>query len=75
MNKDDNDRNAKGVDSLLNFETVKYYGAEDYETERYKDAVVKYQKSEWLSNMSLAILNVVQGEGGVKKSLDVSCHS
>ena len=61
MNKDDNDRNAKGVDSLLNFETVKYYGAEEYETERYCDAVVKYQKSEWLSNASLAVLNVVQG--------------
>ena len=61
MNKDDNDRNAKGVDSLLNFETVKYYGAEEYETERYREAVLKYQKSEYLSNMSLAVLNVVQG--------------
>ena len=61
MNKDDNDRNAKGVDSLLNFETVKYYGAEDYETGRYRDAVLRYQKSEWLSNASLALLNLVQG--------------
>ena len=62
MNKDDNDRNAKGVDSLLNFETVKYYGAEKYEKERYRDAVLQYQKSEWLSNMSLPVLNVIQGE-------------
>ena len=62
MNQDDNDRNAQGVDSLLNFETVKYYGAENYEKERYRDAVIRYQKSEWLSNMSLPVLNVIQGE-------------
>jgi len=61
MNKDDNERNAKGVDSLLNFETVKYYGAEEYETGRYRDAVIRYQKSEWLSNASLAVLNIIQG--------------
>ena len=62
MNKDDNERNAKGVDSLINFETVKYYGAEEYETGRYRDAVIRFQKSEWLSNASLAVLNIIQGK-------------
>ena len=62
MNKADNERNAKGADSLLNFETLKYYGAEEFETGRYRDAVINYQNSEWLSNASLALLNIVQGE-------------
>ncbi len=37
MNERDNATRAKAVDSLLNFETVKYYGAEDYEVKRYND--------------------------------------
>jgi len=44
MNKLDNAMGATAVDSLLNFETVKYYGAENYEVEQYRDAIVKYQK-------------------------------
>lgn len=43
MNLADNEQRARGVDSLLNFETVKYYGAEDYEVNRYKEAVLNYQ--------------------------------
>ena len=43
MNKLDNERNTKGVDSLLNFETVKYYGAEEFEVGRYREAIVDYQ--------------------------------
>ncbi len=31
------------MDSLLNFETVKYYGAEKYEIRRYEEAILKYQ--------------------------------
>jgi ABC-type transport system involved in Fe-S cluster assembly fused permease/ATPase subunit len=45
MNKLDNVRNAKGVDSLLNFETVKYYGAEKFEVDRYEEAINNYQVS------------------------------
>ena len=37
MNERDNATRAKAVDSLLNFETVKYYGAEGYEVKRYND--------------------------------------
>ena len=44
MNKLDNAMGATAVDSLLNFETVKYYGAEHYEVEQYRDAIEKYQK-------------------------------
>ena len=35
MNERDNATRAKAVDSLLNFETVKYYGAEEYEVDRF----------------------------------------
>jgi len=43
MNLADNLQKAKSVDSLLNFETVKYYGAEDYEVDSYKEAILSYQ--------------------------------
>lgn len=43
MNLADNEQRARSVDSLLNFETVKYYGAEKYEVEAYRQAIVKYQ--------------------------------
>jgi ATP-binding cassette, subfamily B (MDR/TAP), member 6 len=56
----DNDVRTKAVDSLLNFETVKYYGAEGYELERYSDAVAKYQKADWKTLSSLTILNLTQ---------------
>lgn len=51
---------AKAVDSLLNFETVKYYNAEDFEVNQYTDAVKEYQKADWLSSVSLSLLNTVQ---------------
>ncbi|XP_076031730.1 ATP-binding cassette sub-family B member 6-like isoform X1 [Oratosquilla oratoria] len=60
MNLADNEQRAKGVDSLLNFETVKYYGAEEYEVSRYRDAVLLYQVEEWKSNASLCFLNTLQ---------------
>lgn len=43
MNQADNEQRSKGVDSLLNFETVKYYGAEPYEIDRYEKAILSYQ--------------------------------
>ena len=43
MNLADNLQKARSVDSLLNFETVKYYGAEDYEVDNYKEAILMYQ--------------------------------
>ncbi len=57
MNERDNVTRAKAVDSLLNFETVKYYGAENYEVDRFRTAILSYQTAEWKSLASLNILN------------------
>ncbi|KAI9314851.1 hypothetical protein BX666DRAFT_1964047 [Dichotomocladium elegans] len=56
----DNNARTKAVDSLLNFETVKYYGAEAFEIRRYQDAIIEYQKADWMSSSSLNILNLAQ---------------
>uniref|UniRef100_G1KN81 ATP-binding cassette sub-family B member 6 n=1 Tax=Anolis carolinensis TaxID=28377 RepID=G1KN81_ANOCA len=60
MNIRDNEAKSRAVDSLLNFETVKYYNAENYEASRFNDAILKYQSSEWKVNASLALLNQTQ---------------
>ncbi|KAM9305250.1 ATP-binding cassette sub-family B member 6 [Gastrophryne carolinensis] len=60
MNTRDNEAKSRAVDSLLNFETVKYYNAEVYEVNRFNDAIVKYQVSEWKVNATLAFLNQTQ---------------
>nr|XP_020447755.1 ATP-binding cassette sub-family B member 6, mitochondrial [Monopterus albus] len=60
MNQQDNNAKAKAVDALLNFETVKYYNAENYEVSRFEDAILKYQVSEWKTQASLAFLNQTQ---------------
>ncbi|XP_037068889.1 ATP-binding cassette sub-family B member 6, mitochondrial-like [Pollicipes pollicipes] len=56
----DNAQRTKGVDSLLNYETVKYYDAEEYEVNRYRDAILERQRVDWKSLASLNLLNVVQ---------------
>ncbi|XP_060533960.1 ATP-binding cassette sub-family B member 6-like isoform X2 [Cylas formicarius] len=60
MNQADNETRARSVDSLLNFETVKYYNAEQYEVDSFKEAVLKYQKEEWKHNFTLNLMNSVQ---------------
>ncbi|XP_025790804.1 ATP-binding cassette sub-family B member 6, mitochondrial isoform X1 [Puma concolor] len=60
MNLQENATRARAVDSLLNFETVKYYNAEGYEVDRYREAIVNYQDLEWKSNASLVLLNQTQ---------------
>nr|BAB71347.1 unnamed protein product [Homo sapiens] len=60
MNTQENATRARAVDSLLNFETVKYYNAESYEVERYREAIIKYQGLEWKSSASLVLLNQTQ---------------
>jgi ATP-binding cassette subfamily B protein len=52
---------AHAVDSLLNFETVKYFGAEDREGDRYGAAMAAYARAAVKSENSLALLNVGQG--------------
>ncbi|XP_011705031.1 PREDICTED: ATP-binding cassette sub-family B member 6, mitochondrial [Wasmannia auropunctata] len=60
MNLADNAQKARSVDSLLNFETVKYYGAEAYEVECYRKAILDFQVQEWKSMITLNILNTLQ---------------
>nr|XP_045600153.1 ATP-binding cassette sub-family B member 6-like [Procambarus clarkii] len=60
MNLADNEQRSRGVDSLLNYETVKYYGAENYEVNRYQQSILNYQVEEWKSNGSLCLLNTMQ---------------
>lgn len=60
MNLADNAQKARSVDSLLNFETVKYYGAEKYEVEAYREAILNFQKEEFSSILTLNMLNTLQ---------------
>lgn len=60
MNDSDTDANVKAVDSLLNFETVKYFGAEKRETERYDRSMEKYERASVKAYTSLAMLNAGQ---------------
>jgi len=60
MNTNDNQQRTKAVDSLLNFETVKYYNAENYEIDRYNQAILKYQETEWTVLATLNLLNFSQ---------------
>ncbi|KAI9218496.1 P-loop containing nucleoside triphosphate hydrolase protein [Blastocladiella britannica] len=57
----DNKTSQIGVDSLLNFETVKYYGAEQFEIQRYDKAIANYNKADFKSSGSMQLLNVMQG--------------
>ncbi|WP_073330315.1 ABCB family ABC transporter ATP-binding protein/permease [Wenxinia saemankumensis] len=60
MNEEDQDANQKAIDSLLNFETVKYFGAEAREADRYDRAMRSYQGYAITTEYSLAFLNFGQ---------------
>ncbi|SDX45663.1 ABCB family ABC transporter ATP-binding protein/permease [Roseicitreum antarcticum] len=60
MNAQDTDANQKAIDSLLNFETVKYFNAEGMEARRYDSAMQKYEAAAIKTNYSLAFLNFGQ---------------
>ncbi|MCR9262400.1 MAG: ABC transporter ATP-binding protein/permease [Pseudomonadaceae bacterium] len=57
MVKQESRANTIGVDSLLNFETVKYFGNEQYEADRYNDALLQYMGAAVTSQNTLGILN------------------
>src|SRR5262245_9376947 len=57
MNESDTEANTKAIDSLLNYETVKYFGAEAWEARRYDKAVARYEQASIKSYSSLAVLN------------------
>ena len=60
MNEQDTDANQKAVDSLLNYETVKYFGAEKREAARYDSAMAGYEAAALKTSYSLAGLNFGQ---------------
>src|SRR5579872_4399985 len=60
MNQSDTDANTKAVDSLLNFETVKYFNNETHETRRYDVSMEKFARASIQSQISLSYLNTGQ---------------
>jgi len=60
MNDQDNDANQKAIDSLLNFETVKYFGAEAREADRYDSAMEGYETAALKTSYSLGFINLGQ---------------
>ena len=61
MNQADSTANSTAVDSLINYETVKYFGNEDYEAGRYDRHMLNWEKASIKSQVSLALLNCGQG--------------
>jgi len=61
MNDSDSEANTKAIDSLLNFETVKYFGNEEHEARRYDASMQRYEKAAVKSLTTLSLLNVGQG--------------
>ena len=57
MNEADTDANTKAIDSLLNFETVKYFGNEKHESERFDVSMERYERAATKTFTSLAVLN------------------
>ncbi len=57
MNEMDSQTNTRAIDSLLNFETVKYFGNEDYEAEQYDQNLTGWEKARARNRLSMAALN------------------
>jgi ABC-type transport system involved in Fe-S cluster assembly fused permease/ATPase subunit len=60
MNDSDTEANTKAIDSLLNYETVKYFGAEEREARRYDRSMARYEEASVRTYTSLAVLNAGQ---------------
>jgi ATP-binding cassette, subfamily B, heavy metal transporter len=60
MNETDGKANTKAIDSLLNYETVKYFGNEDHEARRYDDALRRHEDAAVRSEQTLGLLNTGQ---------------
>ncbi len=68
MNRKESQANSRAVDSLLNYETVKYFGSESYEVQRYEDSLKEWEDAAVKTQYSLSVLNIAQGAiiaGGV----------
>ena len=60
MNDSDTEANTKAVDSLLNYETVKYFNNEEHEAKRYDKAMIRFAAASEKAQMSLSLLNTGQ---------------
>jgi ABC-type transport system involved in Fe-S cluster assembly fused permease/ATPase subunit len=60
MNDTDNDASTKSLDSLINYETVKYFGNEEHEAQRYDQALARYERAAVRVQVSLNALNLGQ---------------
>ena len=60
MNETDQEANTRAIDSLLNYETVKYFGNEGFEAARFDQALARYERAAVTSKSSLALLNIGQ---------------
>jgi ABC-type transport system involved in Fe-S cluster assembly fused permease/ATPase subunit len=63
MNETDQQANTRAIDSLLNYETVKYFGNEEHEAQRFDHALESYERAAVLNKTSLSFLNV--GQAGI----------
>ncbi len=61
MNEKDSEANTKSIDSLINYETVKYFGNEAHEYSRFDRSLAGYEKAAIKSQTSLSVLNIGQG--------------
>ena len=61
MNTNDSEANTQAIDSLINYETVKYYGNEKYELDRYDEKLSHWEDAAIKSQTSLSVLNIGQG--------------
>ncbi len=61
MNQQDSEAHTKAIDSLLNYETVKYFGNEAHEAKRFDESRQRYEKAAVQSKTSLSLLNIGQG--------------
>ncbi len=63
MNQSDSEANTKAIDSLLNFETVKYFGNEGHEARRFDSSMQRYEDAAVKSKTTLSAVNI--GQGGI----------
>ncbi|MDG2285045.1 MAG: ABC transporter ATP-binding protein/permease [Alphaproteobacteria bacterium] len=61
MNEMDSKANTRAIDSLLNYETVKYFGNEEHEASRFDSALRRYEDAAVRSKTTLALVNIGQG--------------
>src|SRR4051794_20236998 len=60
LTEKDNNFNQRAIDALMNYETVKYFNAEEHEKQRYDQALREFRDASVVSQQSLSLLNIVR---------------